>query len=132
MSETGDKNLALMRRALHAFQTGDMAILTEVFDEMVVWRVPGRNRVAGDYEGREATFAFFGRLMELTGGTFKVESLDILANDRGGVFVDRVTATRDGRSLDIRLMLHVTIQDGRIVEGYDQFHQEHLWDTFWG
>jgi ketosteroid isomerase-like protein len=84
-----------------------------------------------DYQGQEEVFGFFGRLMELTNGTFRVESLDMLANDAGGVFVDRLTAERDGRRLDVRLMLHVTITGGQIVEGFDHFHQEHLWDPFW-
>jgi hypothetical protein len=131
MSKTSEGNLGVMQRTLRAFQAGDMATLTELFDENVVWHVPGRNPMAADYRGRDATFAFFGRLMEATGGTFNVESLDMLANDRGGVFVDRLTARREGRNLDVRLMLHVTIRDGRIVEGVDHIHQEHLWDAFW-
>jgi uncharacterized protein len=130
MSEHG--NLALMGRTLDAFRSGDMATLAEVFVTDVVWRVPGRSALAKDYRGQAEVFAFFGRLMELSGGTFRVESLDMLANDAGGIFVDRVTAERDGRRLDVRLLLHVVIDDGRIVEAVDHFHPEHLWDAFRG
>jgi hypothetical protein len=49
----------------------------------------------------------------------------------GGVFVDRITATRGGKRLDVGLLLHVTIRDGRIVDGVDHFHPEHAWDAFW-
>jgi hypothetical protein len=59
-----------------------------------------------------------------------VDSLDMFANDRGGVYVDRVTAERNGRKLDVTLLLYVTIKDGQIVEGMDCFHHEHLWDGF--
>jgi ketosteroid isomerase-like protein len=69
--------------------------------------------------------------MELTNGTFRVESLDMFANDRGGVFVDRLAAVRNGKTLDVRLLLHVSIQDGQIAEGIDCFHPEHAWDEFW-
>lgn len=55
----------------------------------------------------------------------------MLADEAGGVFVDRITAERKGRTLDVRLCLAVTIRGGRIVEGIDHFHQEHLWDAFW-
>ena len=41
----------------------------------------------------------------------------MLANDAGGVFVDRLTAEREGKKLDVRLLLHVTIRGGQIVEG---------------
>ena len=125
-------NLQIMRRALDAFRAGDIATLSAVFSPDVVWRVPGKSFLAKDYRGQAEVFAFFGRLMQLTGGTFKVESVDMFANDSGGVFIDRVTATRvDGKTLDVPLILHVRIRDGRIVEGMDAFHHEHLWDAFW-
>jgi len=38
--------------------------------------------------------------LELTRGTLRVESIDMLANDGGGVFVDRLTAERNGRTAD--------------------------------
>ena len=125
------QHLALMRRTLDAFLSGDMPTLAQVFSKDVVWRVPGKSFLAKDYEGREAVFGFFGRLMELTAGTFRVQSLDMLANDAGGVFVDRLTAERNARMLDVRLLLHVAIRDGQIVEGVDHFHPEHVWDAFW-
>ena len=90
--------------------------------------MPGFSRA---YTGQAEVFGFFGRLMELTGGTFRVESLDMLANESGGVFVDRLTAERNGRKLDVRLLLYVVIKDGQIVEGVDHFHPERAWDAFW-
>jgi len=124
-------NLRVMRRTVAAFQSGDLATLAEVLSKEVAWRVPGKSFLAKDYVGHEEVFGFFGRLMELTSGTFRVESVDMLANDAGGVFVDRLTAERNGRTLDVRLLLHVAIRSGQIVEGVDHFHQEHLWDAFW-
>jgi len=81
--------------------------------------------------GQEEVFGLFGRLRELTNGTFQVEPADMLANDAGGVYLDRLTAERSGRKLEVRLALHVTIRGGQIVEGVDYFSQEHLWDAFW-
>lgn len=128
---TEHHHLTLMRRTLDAFLSGDLPTLAQVLSKDVVWRVPGRSVLAKDYKGHEEVFGFFGRLMELTGGTFRVQSLDLLANDAGGVFVDRLTAERHGRTLDVRLLLQVAIRRGQIVEGVDHFHPEHLWDAFW-
>ena len=44
-----------------------MAALTELFDEGASWHTPARSA----REGREATFAQFGRYAGETGGTFK-------------------------------------------------------------
>ena len=69
-------------------------------------------------------------LMELTGGTFRAFP-GHAGHDAGGVFIDRPDAERNGRRLDVRLLLHVTIRRGQIVEGVDHFHPEHVWDAFW-
>lgn len=124
-------NLSVMRRALDAFGRGDIPELSKVFAPAVVWRVPGKSFLAKDYAGQAEVFSFFGRLMELTSGTFRVESIDMLANDRGGVFIDRIHAVRNGRTLNVMLVLHVVIKDGQIIEGFDCFHHEHVWDAFW-
>jgi ketosteroid isomerase-like protein len=124
-------NLAVMRAAVAAFMTGDAAALARLFSPDIVWRVPGRGRLSKVYRGQAETFGFFAQLMQETGGTFKVDSQAMFAGDEGGVLVDRITASRNGKTLDIGLLLHVTIRDGRIVEGVDHFHQEYLWDAFW-
>src|ERR1700704_6515214 len=64
---TADENAAILRRAYAAFNTGDMDTLIEVFDESIVWHLPGRSAMAKDYEGRDATLAYFGQLAEKTG-----------------------------------------------------------------
>lgn len=124
-------HLALMRRTLDAFGTGDMATLSEVFAPDIVWRVPGRSTLAGTYAGQAEVFGFFGKMMELTAGTFRVEPVGMMANDSGGVFIDRLKAEREGRALDVELCLVVRIANGKIIEGTDYIHHEHQWDAFW-
>ena len=59
-----DENVAVMRRAYEAFNTGDMDTLNELFDDSVVWHLPGRSTFANDYQGRDATLGYFGQLAE--------------------------------------------------------------------
>jgi uncharacterized protein len=66
-----DEDVGVVRRGYEAFNTGDMKTLTELFDESASWHTPGRGSLAGDHEGREATFAYFGQLGGETGGTFQ-------------------------------------------------------------
>jgi len=124
-------NADVMRRAVAAFQAGDAAAMTALFADDLVWRIPGKSPVSRTAKNRDEFFQLAGQLMELSGGTFKVENLEIHANDAGGVFVDRLTAARDGRKLDLGLLLLVRIRGGKIVEGTDYFHDQYAWDAFW-
>src|SRR5439155_11992732 len=97
-----DENAAIMRRAYEAFNTGDMETLIELFDESAVWHLPGRSAMADDYQGREATLAYFGQLAQETNGTFRAELQHLAAaGDSRVVGVQRSTADRAGKHLDV-------------------------------
>ena len=128
---TEHQNASVLRRAYEAFARGDFAALSELLADDVVWHVPGRSPVSGSHHGREALLGYFGRLMELSGGTFKAESHDILASDRHVVSLEHLTAQREGKLLDVELALVVRVGDGRIVEARDYFSDQNAWDEFW-
>src|SRR5438445_12907402 len=97
-----DENAAILRRAYAAFNSGDMGTLIEIFDESVVWHLPGRSAMANDYEGRDATLAYFGRLAQETGGTFRAELRHVLTDDEDHVIgIQRSMADRNGKHLDV-------------------------------
>jgi len=75
-----------------------MDVLTELLADEVVWRTAGRSPISGEYKGRDQVFGFFGKLMELSGGTAKIEVHDILANDEHAVALVTSTASRAGKS----------------------------------
>jgi hypothetical protein len=68
---TEHPNAAVVRRGYEASNTADIATLTELVDESVVWHTPGRSPISGDYQGRDAVFGQFGRYGGDTGGTFR-------------------------------------------------------------
>ena len=68
---TADENAAIVRRGYEAFSSGDVNALSELFDEHAVWHAPGRSSLAGDYQGRDATLGYLGRLGQETGGNFR-------------------------------------------------------------
>jgi len=126
-----DENAAIVRRGYEAFNSGDMKTLTELFDESAVWRVPGRSSLAGDHQGREATFAYFGRLGQETGGTFRAELQHLLADGDRVVGIQRNSAERDGKQLDVDVCLAFQLENGRITEGAEHFRDLYAWDEFW-
>jgi uncharacterized protein len=127
-----EENVAIMRRGYEAFNRGDMETLTELFDESAVWHLPGRSSMAKDYQGREAILAYFGQLGQETGGTFRAELEDLLADgDDRVVGIQRSTAERDGERLDVGDCIVFQLRDGRITDGREHFHDLYAWDEFW-
>jgi ketosteroid isomerase-like protein len=127
-----DENAAIMRRAYEAFNTADMKTLTGTFDESAVWHLPGRSSMAKDYQGREATFAYFARLGQETGGTFRAELQHLLADDDDRVVgIQRSTGERGGKHLDVGNCIVFQLKDGRITDGREHFHDLYAWDEFW-
>ena len=127
-----DENVATMRRAYDAFNRGDLDTLVELFDENAVWHLPGRSSFADDYQGRDATLAYFGKLAQETGGTFRAELQDMTADDDGHVVgIQRSTGDRNGKHLDVGNCIVFQLKDGRITDGREHFHDLYAWDEFW-
>lgn len=124
-------NTDLFRSAYAAFTTGDMAKLAEVFAEDLVWHTPGRNPLSGVYTSRDAAFESFSKEFELSGGTYRPEIHDVLANDEHTVALLHVTASRNGKTLDQNYALIFHIRDGRITEAWEALTDEAAWDEFW-
>lgn len=124
-------NAKLVARGYKAFATGDLATLSELFAPDVVWHQPGKTPIAGDHNGRDRVFAFFGKLAEMTGGTYRVEPQDILADDHHAVAIQHSTARRDGRTLDAQEVLVFEVHDGTVSDirlfAGDQLQEEGFW-----
>jgi len=126
------ENVAIMQRAYDAFNAGDIETLTELFDESAVWHLPGRSSMAKDYQGRDATLAYFGQIGQETGGTFRAELQQLFAGDDGRVIgLQRSTAERNGKRLDVGNCIVFELRDGKVVDGREHFNDLYAWDEFW-
>src|SRR5438477_7955337 len=92
-------NAETMRTGYAAFSRGDMdALRNELFTADIVWHQGGRNQTSGDYRGVDAVVGLFGKLFQLTDGTFRVEIHDVLASEDHVVVLARATAQRGGKA----------------------------------
>ena len=123
---------SLMRRAYKDFESGDLDLLRVVMGRDVVWHEPGRSALAGDYTGVEEVLGFLGQLRTRSGGTFKIEVLDVLSEPGRAVVFQRETATRSGRSLDVIAAVNFEIHDGKITEVTVYQADTYQFDEFWG
>ena len=126
-------NVQRARQGYEAFGKGDMATINELLADDVVWHVGGNNSLSGDYKGKDADFGLFGKLMEMSEGSFKLEVHDILANDEHSVILVRATAEKGGKKLDSKAV-HVTHPDsaGRVTEFWAFEEDPAAMDAFFG
>ena len=65
--------------------------LRELLTDDIVWVVPGRNAIAGDYRGIDAVMAYFARRRDHAARTFRMQPGDLLVGEG-----DHVAALTDG------------------------------------
>jgi ketosteroid isomerase-like protein len=125
-------NAAIVRDGFDRFAQGNVEGLIGLFADDAVWHVPGANAVAGDYRGRDAIIALLRRTAELTGGTYRVELLWVVADDEHTVAVYRARGERDdGRSLDIEQAVLIELRDGLWSDIRAQPLDQAAFDAFW-
>jgi ketosteroid isomerase-like protein len=125
-------NEELVRRAFDAFATGDVDTLRGLMDHDSVWHAPGRNPLAGDHRGVEAILGYFARTMELTGGTFRSELHDVVANDEHVVSLFVGRGQREGKSLEARNVLVSHVRNGKLAETWLYPGDQYAADEFFG
>jgi ketosteroid isomerase-like protein len=118
----------LIRRGYDAFSRGDMDTLRELFHPDIVWHAPGRSQLAGDHQGLDTVLGYFGRTMELTGGSFRVEVHDVVANDEHAVGLNSVHAERDGRTLEDHNTLVFHVRAGKVTEVWQFWSDQYAAD----
>ena len=126
------ENVDLLNRGYDAFEKGDLDTLRQLFTDDIVFHVPGRSQVAGDYRGQDEVFGFFGRLVELTGGSFKIERHHVLADDTHGSVLSTSTAQRDGKSLSVKTVDVFHFQGDRVSEVWTFADDLYAEDEFFG
>jgi ketosteroid isomerase-like protein len=121
-----------VRDSVDAYNRGDFEALREFYAEDVVWHAAGAHGLSGDYQGREALFAYFATVRELTAGTLQLQPQSILASDDQISMFTRVTAERSRRRLDVLLTQIFKVgADGRWTEYWAIADDQEAVDEFW-
>jgi len=123
-------NEELLRQGFQAFSKGDMETLAALLADDVVFHFPGRGPLAGDHRGKDQVLATLAKQAELSGGTFRVELHDVLANDDHGVVLSKVSAEREGRTWGDNGVLVFHIKDGKATEAWLHPGDQYAGDEF--
>lgn len=123
-------NVKIVRQGYDAFNNGDTDTLAQLIAENMIWHVPGRSSIAGDYQGREKTFDYFNRLHELTNGTHRAELHVAVGDDDHVISVGHSSARRNDRTYDENELVVFRFYGGRIVEAWQAFMSPYAHDAF--
>jgi uncharacterized protein len=126
-------NAALLRRAFKAFADRDSQTLREVWADDFVFHYPGRNQLSGDYEGAEAVVGLFGKIGQLTGGTFRSVPFAFLPGPDYVAILTRASGEIDGKRLEDEVFIQITrVKDGKIAETWIYAWDTQELDDYWG
>jgi len=122
---------SLIRRTYQDFESGDLDLLRVVMAEDVVWHEPGKSKLAGDYSGPEAVLDLLRTLKSGSSGTFAIEVLDVLSKPERAVVLQRETATRNRKKLDVIAAVEFEIHHEQITEVTVYQADTYQFDDFW-
>jgi hypothetical protein len=126
-------DITLIKRGYAAFNNADVATLSEIIASDAQQHMVGNNIVSGDYKGLENILGFYGKLAELTNGTYGVEIESMFTDGAGKVVVVHTQrGERNGKQLTPRQALIFTVAGGKVVDLHDTTEDLAAEDAFWG
>jgi hypothetical protein len=94
-------NVVRFREAVELLSHGELDSFLRFWSDDAVMHVPGSNSLSGNYSGRNGIRAFVQRMIDLSGGTFRLEPLEELADDKYLMVLMQVSARRGGMVYDV-------------------------------
>jgi ketosteroid isomerase-like protein len=125
-------NAVVAKQSAEAFAKADVAAHKAHYAADVVWHVPGKSSVAGDYHGIEAVFAYFDKLTTLLNeGKFQDLLMDTTASAQHAVNIHHLSGRRNGKTLDTMAVVIIQQREGKITEGWSLIYDQYAWDAYW-
>lgn len=124
-------NEVVIRKLYDAASSGDAPTIQGLFAPTIAWHEAGKNPTSGDYKGIEEFMGFFGKIYELSGGSFGIEVHDVLANDEHVVGLVTASAQRSGKKWVANEVNVFHMKDGKITEFWNHPFDPYAKDEFW-
>src|SRR5436853_6291445 len=89
-----------IRRGYKAFGEGDMETLGSLYTDDVVQTMPGNNKLSGEHKGRDNVIGLYGKMAELSGGTFAADLKSVRTEGDKVIAVHSAKGENGGKTLD--------------------------------
>lgn len=127
-------NIQVAQKYFESLAKGDLQTLGSLFADNVIWHQPGQGSLSKTYYGKQELFPLFGKLMDISEGTFKIDSVkSIMANGNLVTAVLHFSAHKsNGKSISMDGVDLMKIEDGLIKEVHLFSGDQKAEDEFWG
>jgi len=111
------------------FAKGNVDSLMSSLADDITWHVSGGSPLAGEYVGKAEVLSFFGKMMQLYGGTLRLQLVDILVGERNAAVLTQEESQYAGKKLTFRSVHLWEVRDGK----FSAFHvyYDDAYHTFW-
>jgi ketosteroid isomerase-like protein len=126
-----DANEDLVRQGYKAFGEGDMDTLRSLFAPDAVHVATGNNPLSGEYKGVDDILGYYGKLFELSDGTFRADLQSVKVEGDTVVATHHDSGERNGKTLDQDENLTFTISGGKFARLVEEHSDQAAYDDFW-
>ncbi|MDP9235959.1 MAG: nuclear transport factor 2 family protein [Chloroflexota bacterium] len=123
-------NEMMLRDLYGRFARGDMEGVLALCHDDITFVVPGKTSFSGTHT--KATFpVWIGKVMEVCGGDFREEAVDIIANDEHGIVVLDHFVGRAGKRISYRTDHIWGIRGGKCTSFLERPGDEEQFNRAW-
>jgi ketosteroid isomerase-like protein len=128
-----NENIQTVQKYFNALAKGDTETLGKLFSEDVLWHQPGEGRLSKTYHGNNELFGLFGQFMEISQGSFQIDSVKhMMSNGPWVATTLHFTAKKsNGQSISMEGVDFMKIENGEIKEVYLFSADQTAEDKFW-
>lgn len=129
----GSKSIEILQRFWKAVLDSDFGVLETIVSDDSVFYIGGKSALAGSHKGAAGIGALIRKADELTADTLSAvrdDSADFMASEHHGVILDRIIATRDGKSLDSHIALVAHVEGGKLDQIFLYLENQYAFDEF--
>jgi ketosteroid isomerase-like protein len=125
-------NAARLADGLDRLAGGDLDGFLDLLSADALVHVPGSNHIAGDYRGRNEIGDLVRCILDMSQGSFRLEPMEILADDRYVMAFLHVTAEKDREPYDTVDATALKVDaEGRFSEYWWLPSDQAKFNTFW-
>jgi uncharacterized protein len=121
----------MVRRAYQAFAEGDFDGYLSACTDDWTFHAPGRNRMSGDYRGRDGLMTLVANVGAIAGMSFREVVHDVVVNDTHAIVLAEHTLERDGQTHAYNTVHVYHLRDGKLAEAWECPADPVAFDAAW-